>query len=261
MRIINKNEIISAFNNWPDAEPYDHVVIDNFFRPEIAQGLAEEFPNSDSDTFNGNYNNALEIKRTCNTWDRFGPLTYQVIHFLNSPAWVDFLSFQTNCSVLYADPGLHGGGLHIHPPGGKLNVHKDYSLHPKLGLQRKYNLLVYLNPDYTASWGGELGLWSNDHDRPGTLVKTIEPVFNRAVIFDTTQDSWHGLEIPNRFPAGQDRKSLALYYLTDPPADVDPRSRALFAPSADQQDDPEVLELIRRRSQVQGADPQKWSRQ
>lgn len=261
MKIINQHAVDSALAHWPQNEPYDHVIIDNFFLPEIAQALAAEFPDSASATFNGNYNNVLEIKRTCNAWDRFGPLTYRVVHYLNSPEWVEFLSVQTRCSVLYADPGLHGGGLHTHPPGGKLNVHKDYSLHPKLGLQRKFNLLVYLNPEYTTGWGGELGLWTNDHDKPGKLAKTIEPVFNRAVIFDTTQDSWHGLEIPNRFPAGQDRKSLALYYLTDPPAGVDTRSRALFAPSADQQHDPEVLELIQRRSQTQGLDPEKWSRQ
>lgn len=261
MRIINKNAIVAAFNNWPGSAPYDHVVIDDFFLPEIAQGLAAEFPDSASDTFNGNYNNALEIKRTCNIWDRFGPLTYQVVHFLNSPAWVDFLSFQTDCSVLYADPGLHGGGLHTHPPGGKLNVHKDYSLHPKLGLQRKYNLLVYLNPAYETGWGGELGLWSDSSGQPGHLVKTIEPVFNRAVIFDTTQNSWHGLETPNSFPAGQDRKSLALYYLTDPPAGAETRMRALFAPSASQAGDQAVLDLISRRSQVAGDNPETWSRQ
>lgn len=261
MRVINLNAVVTAFGNWPCQDPYDHVIIDNFFQPEIAQALAQEFPHSASDTFNGNYNNALEIKRTCNAWDRFGPMTYQVIHYLNSPAWVQFLADQTGCEVLYADPGLHGGGLHIHPPGGKLNVHKDYSLHPKLGLQRKYNLLVYLNPAYETGWGGELGLWTNVDNQPGQLVRTIEPVFNRAVIFDTTQDSWHGLEKPNQFPAGQDRKSLALYYLTDPPAGADTRSRALFAPSAEQAGDTQVLELIRRRSQAQGTDPQNWSRQ
>lgn len=259
---VNPERIAAAFNSFRAAWPFDHVVIDDFFEPETAAALSAEFPASDSEVFNGRYENAIEIKRTCNIWDRFGPVTYTVLHYLNSPEFVSMLARATGNDRLYADPGLHGGGLHTHPPGGMLNVHLDYSLHPKLKLQRKFNLLVYLNPEYQSGWGGELGLWTANATGTGpeTLARTIEPVFNRAVFFDTTQNSWHGLEQPNRFPAGQDRKSLALYYLTDPPAQVDQRSRALFAPSQQQQHDPEVLALIQRRSQTQGTDPTKWSR-
>lgn len=261
IKYINVPATEHAFGTFRGASPFDHLVVDDFFLPEVAQALAAEFPASDSDRFNGHYENAIEIKNTCNIWDRFPARTYQVMQHLNSPEFLDFLRQHTGTAPLYADPGLHGGGWHTHPPGGKLNVHLDYSLHPKLGLQRKFNLLVYLNPEYQSGWGGELGLWNSDeHGRPSTLARTVEPAFNRAVFFDTTQCSWHGLEVPNKFPTGQDRKSLALYYLTDPPADVDTRGRALFVPSQDQQHDPAVLELIQRRSQVQGSDPTKWSR-
>jgi hypothetical protein len=257
---VNLENFRQAFSNWGSEGPFDHVVVDNFFEPEVAQKLERDFPVSDSELFNGNYNNALEIKRTCNIWDRFPPFTYQVLNWLNSPEFVNELSQLTGVSPLYSDPGLHGGGWHTHPPGGKLNVHKDYNIHPKMGLQRKLNLLVYLNPEYDSSWGGELGLWSAGSSGPAGLVKTINPVFNRAVLFDTTQNSWHGLETPNKFPAGQDRKSLAMYYLTDPPANTEPRMRALFAPSESQKHDTEVQDLIQRRSQTQGNNPELWSR-
>ena len=113
---------------------------------------------------------------------------------------------------LFADSGLNGGGWHIHKQGGKLNTHLDYSLHPKLKLERKLNLIVYLNPDWNAEWGGALGFWGNESSsKPGELVKEIPPKFNRAVIFDTTVNSWHGLPDPLRCPEGQSRKSLAVY--------------------------------------------------
>jgi hypothetical protein len=93
---------------------------------------------------------------------------------------------------------------------------------------------------------------------PGALAKSVEPRFNRAVLFDTTQQSWHGLPEPIACPLGQVRKSLAVYYLTDPPvAREAQRTRALFAPAPDQAGDAEVLSLIERRASEQGA-PLSW---
>jgi hypothetical protein len=151
---------------------------------------------------------------------------------------------------LYPDPGLHGGGWHIHGSGGNLNPHFDYSIHPKVGLQRKLNIIIYLSSDLQDSHGGYLGLWSHDLEanQPKELVKSIQPKFNRAVIFDTTQNSWHGLSKPLIQPNGIYRKSLAVYYLTDPPPNVDKRERALFAPRDEQKGNKYVEELIQRRA-------------
>ena len=106
---------------------------------------------------------------------------------------------------------------------------------------------MYLNPDWKESWGGALGLWRDDNGRPGELVKSIAPLFNRAVIFDTT-NAWHGLPEPITCPPGQYRKSLAVYYLCQPREGAVARNRALFAPTAAQAGDRDVLELIKRRS-------------
>jgi Rps23 Pro-64 3,4-dihydroxylase Tpa1-like proline 4-hydroxylase len=137
--------------------------------------------------------------------------------------------------------------MHIHGSGGKLNTHLDYSIHPKLKLERRLNLIVYLNPDWQESWGGSLGLWRDDNGKPGELVKSIAPMFNRAVVFDTT-GAWHGLPEPITCPVGQHRKSLAVYYLCDRRDGAVERNRALFAPTAEQAENREVMELIKRRS-------------
>lgn len=121
----------------------------------------------------------------------------------------------------------------MHGAGGSLNPHLDYSIHPKLPLQRKLNLIVYLSQDLKETHGGHFGLWTGENS-PDTLVKEIAPKFNRAIIFDTTQNSWHGLSRECVAPDGIYRKSIAIYYLTDLPEHADTRSRALFGLVGDQ---------------------------
>lgn len=240
---------LSGFYDWPDAKPFPHVVIDDFFEPAFAREIASEFPPFESDVWH-RYSNAIELKRTCNSWNAFGPATYRAFSRLCSPDFVELLRMSIHADYpLYADHGLHGGGLHAHSAGGRLNVHLDYAKHPKLGLARRLNLLVYLNPDWQEEWGGHLGLYEQSPVQigPGALSRSIAPVFNRAVLFDTV-GSWHGLPQPIACPEGQVRKSMAVYYMTEPTFSCDTRSRALFAPAPEQQGDAEVLELIARRA-------------
>jgi len=234
--------------------PFDHIVIDGFFKPNVADALECEFPDFDDPVWHS-YDNAIEIKRVSNNWNVFPALTYSVFSALNSDEFVKLLSNSLlGGRQLYADNGLNGGGWHIHKRGGKLNTHLDYSLHPKLKLQRKLNIIIYMNSAWLPEWGGSLGLWGNESaDAPGDLVRKIDAKFNRAVIFDTTQNSWHGLPEPLDCPDDQYRKSMAVYFLCDPPADVDERGKALFAPTDAQKSDPDVLDLIRKRSDIRSA--------
>ena len=130
-----------------------------------------------------------------------------------------------------------------------MNVHLDYSIHPKLKLQRKLNLIIYLEEDWNTEWGGNLEFWSHNKEKnkPDKIFVTIDNTFNRAVLFDTTQNSWHGFPEPLTCPEGKYRKSLAVYYLTDPPEGTDQRPRALYAPTKEQENDPEILKLIQER--------------
>ena len=234
--------------------PFDHIVIDDFFDLEVAQKLSAEFPDFHSPVWH-EYNNAIEVKKTCNDYNKFASLTYAVFAYLNSPDFIAFIAECTGISPLFADPGLNGGGWHIHARGGKLNHHLDYNIHPKMGLQRKLNLIVYLNEDWQDDWGGELGLWAaKTHKKgPAELVEKIVPRFNRAVLFDTTQNSWHGLVGPVRGPEQQCRKSIAVYYLTTPTEGEEQRGKALFAPTQGQEKNEEVLDLIAKRAQTASA--------
>lgn len=252
--MINKKTFNNALKTFGNDGPFDHCVIDNFFQKKVALELEKEFPSFNSDIWH-QYNNAIEVKKVCNDWNVFPKLTYQAFNFLNSDEFIKMMNnviFQKD--KLYCDIGLNGGGWHIHKKGGKLNTHLDYSIHPKLGLQRKLNIIIYLNSNWKKEWDGDLGFWSNESDKkPGRLVKKIEPKFNRAVLFDTTQNSWHGLPNPLKCPNNEFRKSLAVYYLCNPSKKVNKRGKALFAPTDNQINDKKVIDLIKKRSNIKTA--------
>ncbi|ESQ81554.1 hypothetical protein AEAC466_20980 [Asticcacaulis sp. AC466] len=231
--------------------PFNHLVVDDFFTESAARDLSAEFPPYDSPSWYF-YKNSIENKKALNNWNEFPSKTYKAFTELNSQSTVQLVSALTGLP-LYEDKGLNGGGWHIHGVGGNLNPHLDYSIHPKLGLQRKVNIIIYLGEEMKPEYGGHLGLWKHDgqNNQPGELALEIEPKFNRAVIFDTTQNSWHGMSRPLAQPEGVCRKSLAIYYLCEPPKGTDPRGRALFAARENQQGDPEIAALIRARADVE----------
>jgi hypothetical protein len=231
------------------AEPFPHVVIDDFFETDVAAALERDFP-AFNDSSWMEYNNPVEDKRALNHWDCFPATTYRVFTYLNNEFLADLRAL-TGIADLRADEGLHGGGWHLHARGGKLNVHLDYSIHPKLQLERRLNLIVYLTSGWDAAWGGALGLWTHDADNTGPkeLIKAVDCRFNRAVVFDTTH-AWHGLPDPIACPPGVYRKSIATYYLTPARANASTRAKALYAPHGEQAQDESVLELIRQRSDV-----------
>jgi Rps23 Pro-64 3,4-dihydroxylase Tpa1-like proline 4-hydroxylase len=248
--MINYNALTSSFSEFSQGRPFSHCVVDEFIPGELSLQLESEFLPYESPKWFV-YKNKIEDKKALNDWNVFPSATYKFFQFLNSMEFVSLLSGLVG-TKLYSDHGLHGGGWHIHGPGGNLNPHLDYSLHPKLGLQRKLNIIVYISSGLKAEHGGHLGLWAHDPatNRPGKLVREIEPKFRRAVIFDTTQNSWHGMSRGLTQPEGIYRKSLATYFLCEPAKDSDPRGRALFAPREEQKGDAEIEDLIKARSGV-----------
>lgn len=246
--IINCKNLEQSLLEFTGKLPFDHCVIDNFFHKNIAEKIQSEFMDYDDERWYF-YENSLENKKTNNDWGNFPAATYQVFQQLLS---TDFLRYLERAlgGNFYIDHGLHGGGWHIHGSGGNLNPHLDYSIHPKMKLMRKLNIIIYMSKELNDAHGGHLGLWEHDltTNGPGKLIKEIQPKFNRAVIFDTTQNSWHGMSRPLVQPVNVFRKSLAVYYLIDPPSNADTRERALFAPREEQKNNSEVLELIKLRA-------------
>jgi hypothetical protein len=234
-------------NKWKNSKPFNHLVIDNFLENSLAMQIADEFP-SINDDFWFYYNNAVEVKKACDMWCKFPKSIYKTIFELTSKEFVDSLSNLVGKQV-WADYGLNGGGIHAMGNSGKLNPHLDYNIHPKLGLQRKINLIIYLTKDWDTSWGGAIELWSHDEEnnKPKQVEVKIDCTFNRALLFDTTQNSWHGISDQITCPIDKSRNSIAIYYVCEPDIGSEDRNKALFAPTEDQKGDKLVEELIKQR--------------
>jgi hypothetical protein len=229
-------------------EPFTHYIIDDFLPKELALKISEQFLPNDSPAWFV-YDNPLEVKKACNNWFYFQPETYQLFQYLNSSNFIQRLRKLTGIN-LTPDHGLHGAGLHMQGNGGKLNVHLDYSIHPKLNLLRKYNLIYYLTPEWKKEWGGNLEFWSHDdvNNLPKEKIVTIENKFNRIVLFDASQNSWHGFSDAINCPDDKFRKSIAMYYMSEVTEGTNQRRRALYSPTEEQKNNPEILNLIKQRT-------------
>lgn len=200
----------SARSAYTNAKPFPHIVLDDFFDPEVVDGVLAEFPSPDAIRWQ-RFDNANEIKLASAADASFGPLTRLFLYHLNSITFLEFLSRITGIDNLIPDPRFEGGGLHQIVRGGKLGVHADFNKHAVYGLDRRLNLLLYLNKNWREEYGGHLQLWNRDMTR---CEAKILPVFNRVMIFSTTDFTYHGHPDPLDCPDGMTRKSLALYYFT-----------------------------------------------
>lgn len=201
------------------AAPFAHIVIDNFLTPaSLAHALAQfpppgaivDWRRADARDDNGRVAQALKLGYSQE--QNFGPTLRTLVHELNSGPFLCYLERLTGIEGLITDPHLVGGGLHQYLPGAVLRVHADFNRLPRVNLDRRLNLLLYLNADWHSDWCGDLELW--DESMCQCAVR-IAPLANRCVIFSTTSTSYHGMPEPLACPAGITRRSLALYYYSN----------------------------------------------
>jgi hypothetical protein len=197
--------------DYRSAEPFPHIVLDNFLPEPVARLALEHFPaqtlRSDR-VFEMGY--AGLHKRQILPEDCDAPAR-QLFHFFNSRQMLEFLEGLSTIQGLLPDPYFVGGGYHETSRGGKLGVHADFRINDQLHLHRRMNVIIYLNERWQDEWGGFLELW----DRGMTAkVRAVAPLFNRCVIFNTDADSFHGHPDPLATPEDVLRRSIALYYYT-----------------------------------------------
>lgn len=207
----------SEFNSilqqkYRSAQPFPHVVIDNFLSLDFIDSILAAFP--DRSQASVSHKTAHQFHKKGYRPDRLGhnPCRHY-LYLFNTPPVLQFLEAVTGIKGLIPDPYFLGGGLHEIEPGGKLNIHADFTLHQKLNLVRRINVLIYLNKDWQSHYGGNLELWDAKMER---CVKSIEPSFNRCVIFTTDKQSFHGHPEPLNCPQDMTRRSIALYYYVAP---------------------------------------------
>ena len=210
-------------------KPFSHIVLDNFINEKLLQGILEEFPDLSKLKSGIKFNDSRQIKFASNGFADISPKASELISYFNSDLFLTYLQKLTGINeILISDPYLAGGGYHEIKNGGVLKVHVDFNKHPYTDLDRRLNLLLYLNPGWKKEWGGNLELYyENSLDSP---CVSVTPEFNRCVIFSTTPFTYHGHPDPIDCPSGISRKSIALYFfsLGRPKSEVSANHLTLF---------------------------------
>lgn len=196
--------------------PFKHIIIDNFFSPKIIDACYNNFPSLNAEIWEKTNDPEIEVKMRSNYNSEFDfpDGVVDVVRILNSSFILKAISEKLDIPKLMPDPYFTGGGLNVTVSGGLLDIHVDGNYHDASGLNRRVNAILYLNPRWENGWGGEFGIYDEKGD---VCLKEIEPIFNRLVIFDTHDFSFHGLPNPINFPEGEARRSVILYYYTKEP--------------------------------------------
>ena len=212
------------------AQPFPHVVVENFLREDICESLLRDFPAFDEKYAvdeHGTIGRKAVIERVSGISASYGAF----YRYINSAPFLEAMSALTGIPDLIADPTLFGGGTHENRDGQGLNVHVDFNIDERRMLHRRINLLIYLNREWEESWGGAIELHSDPLNPAADSVKSFVPLFNRAVIFETSEFSWHGFPRIALPPDKRhmSRKSFSIYlYTKDRPIEEIVASHATF---------------------------------
>ena len=192
-----------------NAAPFPHIAMEDFLPADFLMGLLDGFPDSAGKIYFDRDQERLKFQYPPSEIP--GRRLRNLVMELNSPAVLGFLEEMTGIPALIADPYYAGGGCHETKAGGHLGVHADFNIHRGMQVERRLNLLVDLNHDWPESYGGDLELW--DQEMKQCKVK-VAPLIGRAVVFNTSLDSFHGQPDPLTCPPDRSRRSLATYYYT-----------------------------------------------
>ncbi|MEM9843160.1 MAG: 2OG-Fe(II) oxygenase [Pseudomonadota bacterium] len=196
-------------DKYQSAEPYHHICLDNFLPMEIIENVRSDLDSlpeaqrsfaSDEEKLKSQYNP-----------DRLPQYSRNLFHLFNSRPFILMLEEMTGIKGLIPDPYFIGAGIHKTLNGGYLNIHADFNVHKQMRLERRLNILIYLNPPWKEEWGGSFEVWDKPMEKK---VASFAPTENRMCCFSTGSDTWHGNPEPVNHPEGLPRQSIALYYYT-----------------------------------------------
>ena len=211
-RMINLPLGTDALNaTFRTAPPFPHLVLDNLFQSEILERLLEEMEGLREDQWRLVENRALERVRRMRSVEELGDAGTELVNLLHSASFLHLISRMTGIEHLLPDPYLQGAGYASMHPGDFFDVHTDRSVAYDTGLTRRLALIIFLNKAWSADYHGQLELW----DAKATRCEvSIEPVFNRTVIFEVATPNFHGVPVPVACPVGRSRNSFIVYYHT-----------------------------------------------
>lgn len=194
---------------YQSGEPYHHICIDNFLPMEVIEHVRRDLASLPD--AQRSFDAAQERFKSQYNPDRLPDYSKHLFHTFNSRAFILFLEEMTGIKGLIPDPYFVGAGIHKTLTGGHLDIHADFNVHKQMRVERRLNVLIYLNDDWKEEYGGSFEIWDKQMT---TKMASFVPVLNRMVCFSTASDTFHGNPEPVNHPEGEARQSIALYYYT-----------------------------------------------
>jgi Rps23 Pro-64 3,4-dihydroxylase Tpa1-like proline 4-hydroxylase len=197
------------------ADPFPHVVIDDFLKADFAEILWDDFPKKDEkySKFCMGEDGKLSENYSNHDVNEFPSAFQRLDQLMKAPSFLSLLSELTGIPALEYDPDYAGGGIRESAGRTFLPPHIDFNHHPRRLFHRRLNLLLYLNKDWDAEWGGNLQVHKDPRANTDSLVASYTPLFNRCLIFETSEISWHGFD-RLKPPPGKARRAFTIYFYT-----------------------------------------------
>jgi Rps23 Pro-64 3,4-dihydroxylase Tpa1-like proline 4-hydroxylase len=197
-------------------KPFPYTIIDNFLNEENLPMILNEINNLDNKDANSQFTDHRSIYEF-NKYAfsvNYGDYLKSLFAELNSDAFIDKLETLTGIyGLVRNDITLQGAGIHRIENFGHLQLHTDFNIYEHNGvkLDRRINLLIYMNPYWKDEFNGHLMLFNKANMQ---CFEKIEPIINRCVIFNTSNKSLHGHPMPLNVPEHIRRQSISVYYYT-----------------------------------------------
>ena len=193
--------------------PFPHVTIDDFIESDkLTKILADVNQLQEADA------HVTSSEREHNKYvfnSNYGTSLKRLFVELNSPDFIKHIERITGVdNIICNDHYLYGTGVYRIKSKGFLQLHTDFNTyHSKNSrLDRRVNLLIYLNPNWKADYNGQLCLCDK---YTNICVKRIDPIMNRCVIFNTTSTSIHGIPEPLNVPDDVSCQYISVNYYTE----------------------------------------------
>lgn len=220
------NKVYSFFNKISDkqldyyyTDPARIWIYDNFLPQEVFEVVTNEIPNITNWTDFSN-EDSYSRRKECRNFTE-SPMLESIANSLNSFKTVNWIESITNEEGLIPDPHFLGGGLCSVSSQSKLDLHTDFNWNNRLKLNRKVNLILYLNNKWNSDWGGSLEFWD---DNKTACVQKIISKPNRLVLWIYDVKLIHGFPEPLNSPENIARNNLIhFYYTSNATWDNDPR--------------------------------------
>lgn len=238
---VAKSAAQSYSESYQSAAPYPHICIDGFLPEAVLEHVLADLrslPESES-----SFARAQENKKSAYLPEHLPVYTKNLFYAFNSRPFILFLEQLTGIPGLIPDPFFSGAGIHRVANGGHLDIHADFNFHQKMYLERRLNVLIYLNRNWQEEFGGSFEIWDKEMTRK---EKSFVPLFNRMVVFSTGSDTFHGNPEPVNHPDDEPRMSIALYYYTATWDETRKSHSTLFRPRPNSGDKTDYAETRRQ---------------